>query len=176
MPARFRDFFLVTFGTGALVTVVALLNNLRIASLSPRYFAVYHPDFFPISEPWQAAVGNALLAVGAPALAWGILLYACGCHGPAPALRVPTILAGVVLVVVLAVSASWGLGAKTVAMGWKPYPDFFYPVEGTGLVQAETVQLTNFIVGVGGAAVWLGFIMVYRGQKTPAAEASGAVD
>jgi hypothetical protein len=81
-------------------------------------------------------------------------------------------LIGAAVVLVITGGIAWGLGWHVSVTGQPLYPIYFYPSEDENLYVSQTVQLTNYLVGVLGAAGWLLTISYWRWWKTPKAETS----
>jgi hypothetical protein len=165
MPASHRNFLPIAIGTFALVTFYGLVNDQGIVAIAPEHFTVFHPHFFPFKQPWAIALCFALVATGGPGLAWGILLYWMGHYGPGPTVGARATLTLVVIIVLLTAAAAWGLGWHVHHTGVPPYPEFFYPTNSKGLIITQTVQLTNYLVGLLGAFASLCAIALYRKIK-----------
>jgi hypothetical protein len=169
---RHRDFLPVVLGVFALTLGYGLANDQWIVAIAPEHFTLYHPHYFPFEAAWAQALCFALVATGGPGLAWGILLYWAARYGKGPQIGRRTILIGAAVVLVITGGIAWGLGWHVSVTGQPLYPIYFYPSEDENLYVSQTVQLTNYLVGVLGAAGWLLTISYWRWWKTPKAETS----
>ena len=170
MTGPHRDFLPIVLGTFILVTGYALANDQWVAAIAPGHFSMFDPHFFPFDEAWQQGLCFAVVGAGGPALAWGVLLYWMGHYGPGPMMGRRATLLGVAGVLALTAMLAWGLAWYAAATGKPVYPKYFYPTDETAIFVSQTAQLTNFVVGLGGAIVWLGGIYVWRWKNDPSAQ------
>ncbi len=165
MPSSHRDFLPIALGACALVTAFGVLNDQAIVALAPQHFTVFHPPYFPFHQPWLIALCFSLVATVGPGFAWGIVLYWASHYGPGPIVGPRPVLIGVLVVLLLTVIAAWGLGWRVHLTGEPLYPQFFYPTDDKILYLTQTVQLTNYLVGLLGAFTWLLAVAIYRKAK-----------
>jgi len=162
MTAPHRDFRPILLGVLALVTVVGVVNDEVIATISPKHFDVFYPPLLSIHAPWVQALCIALVVTGGSGFTWGSLLYWVSHYGPGPQVGPRVILKGAVAVVVITLAVAWGLGWRTWITGNPLYSEFFYPSTEPRLVFSQTVQLTNELVGLVSAGLWLAAIALWR--------------
>jgi hypothetical protein len=170
MTGRHREFLPNVLGVFALVAGYGVINDQFIVGIAPNYFAVYYPHYFPFESARLQALYFGLIGAGAPGLGWGILLYWAGHYGKLPQIgtRATLLLAGTVLIITGL--AAWGLGRQVAATNHTPYPNFFYPDPDGFLNVTQTVQLTNYLVGVTGAALSIMGLWASRILRTPPEE------
>jgi hypothetical protein len=162
MPSSHRECLPIALGTFALVTLFGIFNDQAIVRIAPEHFTVFHPHYFPVQQPGLLALCFAVVATGGPGLAWGIALYWAGHYGPGPAVGTRATISGVLLVLFITVASAWSLGWHVHQSHQPLYPRFFYPTDEIPLYITQTVQLTNYLVGVSGALVWIAAIQLYR--------------
>jgi len=164
------DLLPTVFSVLVFVTSYAIVNDQLIAAFAPIHFTVYHPQIFPFKQAWALALGFSLVATIGPGLAWGFVLY-WAAHfgsGPVPARR--NILLGAGAVVIVTAASAWGLGWHVAKTGVLPYSKFFYPIENDNLNVTQTIQLTNYLVGASGAALWTLAVWSWRIWHMPPPE------
>jgi len=162
MTGQHRDFLPIQLGVCGLVTVVGFVNDEAIAAISPKHFDVFYPAYFPVTSPWLQALCFALVIAGGCGFAWASLLYWVGHYGPGPIVGTKATVIGATTVVALSIIVAWGLGWRTWVTGVPPYKDFFYPSTDPRLYFSQTVQLTNEVLGLAGAGLWMVAIAVWR--------------
>jgi len=170
MTGRHREFLPIALGVFALVAGYGVVNDQFIVAIAPNHFAVYHPHYFPFESARLQALCFGLIGAGGPGLGWGILLYWAGHYGKLPEIgaRATLLVAGTVLIVTAL--AAWALGREVAATNVTPYPNFFYPDTDDYLNVTQTVQLTNYLAGVTGAALSIVGLWAWRIARAPAAE------
>ncbi len=171
MSRRHPDLLPTVLGVFALVVGYAIVNDQFIAAIAPIHFTVYHPHYFPFEQAWILALCFSLVATTGPGLAWGFLLYWAGHFGAAPVARRRVIFVGAAVVILVTTAAAWGQGWQVAKTGVVPYPKYFYPIEDDHLNVTQTVQLTNYLVGAAGAALWVLLVWAWRVWHAPPAEA-----
>lgn len=167
MTNRHRDFLPISLGVFALVALYAVANDQIIATVSPDHFLVYHPRYFPFDNVRWQALCFSLVATGGPGLGWGILLYWVGHYGPGPVFGRRATVLGAAVVVLVTAAAAWGSGWWVTRLSEPFYPAFFFPSEDPKLYFSQTVQLTNYLVGLTGAIAWLAAIVIWRRRSLP---------
>ncbi len=164
------DLLPTVFGVLAFVTSYAIVNDQFIAAIAPIHFTIYHPHIFPFQQAWLLALCFSLVATTGPGLAWGFVLYWAAHFGSGPVPRRRVILVGAGMVLFITAVVAWGLGWRVAQTGVLPYSKFFYPIEDDNLNVTQTVQLTNYLVGASGAALWVLAVWVWRIWHMPPVE------